>query len=74
MDVISDDNEVDLSHIKDAKQKAETEEIIEKYQQNKGRDLDIKMRIILNDEAPVCQRPRRLSPSEKQEVDTQIEA
>lgn len=58
--------------IDDRKMRDQVKNLIENYRPNKIREADVKMRIILTDEIPIAQRPRRLSPSEKKEVDAQI--
>lgn len=65
-------SELDLSYISNSDHRKRIEELKEKYTPNKIRELDMKMNIALTDDIPVYQRPRRLSPSEKNEVNTQI--
>lgn len=40
---------------------------------DKIQNSDIKVNIILTDNIPVYERPRRLSPSEKEEVNAQVD-
>ncbi|GFV62562.1 RVP domain-containing protein [Trichonephila clavipes] len=44
-----------------------------RLQARKTASTDVTMRIILKDEEPVCQPPRRLAFTERQEVNKQIE-
>lgn len=73
VDAIQQVGEVDLSHIKNAKDGEAVRECINSYKPCKVREVGISMNIIVKDEDPVHQRPRRLSPSEKAMVDEQIE-
>lgn len=47
--------------------------MIKAYQPLKTREAPIQLRIILKDDIPVAQRPRRLAISEQQEVEKQVE-
>ncbi|XP_048486445.1 uncharacterized protein LOC125490642 [Plutella xylostella] len=47
--------------------------LVEGYQPMKTKDAPIQLRIILKDDIPVAQRPRRLAISEQEEVERQIE-
>ncbi|XP_076642233.1 uncharacterized protein LOC143353023 [Halictus rubicundus] len=66
-------SELDLSHIRSIDHRKRIEELRQKYAPNKVQNLDIKMNIVLTDNIPVYQRPRRLSPPEKEEVNAQID-
>ncbi|XP_017888656.1 uncharacterized protein LOC108630103 [Ceratina calcarata] len=65
-------HEVDLSHIVVSEHKEAVKELIENYKPDKTCEVGITMNIILSDDIPVHQRPRRLSPGEKDEVNNQI--
>ncbi|GFY20587.1 RVP domain-containing protein [Trichonephila clavipes] len=65
--------ELDLRHVENRQIKKELEKLIQDYKPEKTASTDITMRIILKDEEPVCQHPRRLAFTERQEVNKQIE-
>ncbi|GFX77892.1 retrovirus-related Pol polyprotein from transposon gypsy [Trichonephila clavipes] len=65
--------ELDLRHVENRQIKKELEKLIQDYKPEKTASTDVTMRIILKDEEPVCQHPRRLSFTERQEVNKQIE-
>jgi len=72
VDVIQDDKDVDLTHIKDENLRKEVECLVKEYKPMKEKDVKVKMTIIVNDDIPVIQSPRRLSVTEKAEVDSQL--
>ncbi|GFT08873.1 retrovirus-related Pol polyprotein from transposon 412 [Trichonephila clavipes] len=65
--------ELDLRHVENRHIKKELENLIEDYKPEKTASTDVTMRIILKDEEPACQPPRRLAFTERQEVNKQIE-
>ncbi|GFW09181.1 retrovirus-related Pol polyprotein from transposon 17.6 [Trichonephila clavipes] len=65
--------ELDLRHVENRQIKKELEKLIQDYKPEKTTSTDVTMRIILKDEEPVCQHPRRLNFTERQEVNKQIE-
>ncbi|GFU85382.1 retrovirus-related Pol polyprotein from transposon 17.6 [Trichonephila clavipes] len=65
--------ELDLCHVENRQIKKELEKLIQDYKPEKTLSTDVTMRIILKDEEPVCQPPRRLAFTERQEVNKQIE-
>ncbi|GFU34774.1 retrovirus-related Pol polyprotein from transposon 17.6 [Trichonephila clavipes] len=65
--------ELDLCHVENRQIKKELEKLIQDYKPEKTASTDVTMRIILKDEEPVCQPPRRLAFTERQEVNKQIE-
>ncbi|GFW33958.1 retrovirus-related Pol polyprotein from transposon gypsy [Trichonephila clavipes] len=65
--------ELDLRHVENRQIKKELEKLIQDYKPEKTASTDVTMRIILKDEEPVCQHPRRLAFTETQEVNKQIE-
>ncbi|GFX45601.1 retrovirus-related Pol polyprotein from transposon 17.6 [Trichonephila clavipes] len=65
--------ELDLRHVENRQIKKELEKLIQDYKPEKTASTDVAMRIILKDEEPVCQHPRRLAFTERQEVNKQIE-
>ncbi|GFV19626.1 retrovirus-related Pol polyprotein from transposon 412 [Trichonephila clavipes] len=64
--------ELDLRHVENRQIKKELEKLIQDYKPEKTASTDVTMRIILKDEEPVCQHPRRLAFTERQ-VNKQIE-
>ncbi|GFX78490.1 retrovirus-related Pol polyprotein from transposon opus [Trichonephila clavipes] len=65
--------ELDVRHVENRQIKKELEKLIQDYKPEKTASTDVTMRIILKDEEPVCQHPRRLAFRERQEVNKQIE-
>ncbi|GFX78119.1 hypothetical protein TNCV_5134671 [Trichonephila clavipes] len=65
--------ELELRHVENRQIKKELEKLIQDYKPEKTASTDVTMRIILKDEEPVCQHPRRLAFTERQEVNKQIE-
>ncbi|GFX58971.1 retrovirus-related Pol polyprotein from transposon 412 [Trichonephila clavipes] len=61
------------SHVENRQIKKELEKLIQDDKPEKTASTDVTMRIILKDEEPVCQHPRRLAFTERQEVNKQIE-
>ncbi|XP_043496431.1 uncharacterized protein LOC122520413 [Polistes fuscatus] len=72
IDCVYDTNELDLSHIPSSEHKKLVVNLISNYNPVKVRDIGVKMSLMLKDEEPVYQRPRRLPPSERQEVENHI--
>ncbi|GFY03224.1 RVP domain-containing protein [Trichonephila clavipes] len=60
--------ELNLRHVENRQIKKELEKLIQDYKPEKTASTDVTMRIILKDEEPVCQHPRRLTFTERQEV------
>ncbi|GFX80929.1 retrovirus-related Pol polyprotein from transposon 17.6 [Trichonephila clavipes] len=65
--------ELDLRHVENRQIKKVLEKLIQDYKPEKTASTDVTMRIILKDEEPVCQHPRRLAFTERQEVNKQID-
>ncbi|GFV20795.1 retrovirus-related Pol polyprotein from transposon 17.6 [Trichonephila clavipes] len=63
----------DLTHVKNFDIRNDLSSLIKNYKPNKSKSTKLKMCIILKDDIPVCQRARRLSCSEKLQVDDQID-
>ncbi|GFX54655.1 retrovirus-related Pol polyprotein from transposon 17.6 [Trichonephila clavipes] len=61
--------ELDLRHVENRQIKKELEKLIQDYKPEKTASTDVTIRIILKDEEPVCQHPRRLAFTERQEKD-----
>ncbi|XP_072397163.1 uncharacterized protein [Diabrotica undecimpunctata] len=66
------ENEVKVAHIKDEKHREIVRLLMESYEPKKTKTTEIEMEIVLKSEEPIYERPRRLSVSEKEEVDSQI--
>ncbi|XP_015596320.1 uncharacterized protein LOC107268244 [Cephus cinctus] len=60
--------EVSTRHIADPKIREEVKEIVENYEPRKTKETEVKINIILNDEVPVFQNPRRLSADQRKIV------
>lgn len=67
-----ENDEIDVSHIPNLEYQDKIKKMITTYNPVRSRDIDFTMSIILKDEEPVYQRARRLSASERQQVNTQI--
>ncbi|GFU67110.1 retrovirus-related Pol polyprotein from transposon gypsy [Trichonephila clavipes] len=65
--------ELDLRHVENRQIKKELEKLIQDYKPEKTASTNVTMKIIIKDEEPVCQHPRRLAFTERQEVNKQIE-
>ncbi|GFX13178.1 transposon Tf2-6 polyprotein [Trichonephila clavipes] len=61
--------ELDLRHVENRQINKELEKLIQDYKPEKTASTDVAMRIILKDKEPVCQPPRRLAFTERQEKD-----
>ena len=70
---IHQDSEIDLTHVTDKKLRSELFSLINNYSPEKTKTVDVKMKINLTDEIPICCSPRRLPPVEKKIVESQIE-
>ncbi|XP_078051684.1 uncharacterized protein LOC144477819, partial [Augochlora pura] len=65
-------DDIDLSHVTDPNHRNVIEDFVTDYKPFKTKEVGVKMNLILQDEIPVYERPRRLSPGDKSEVDKQI--
>ncbi|XP_015123892.1 uncharacterized protein LOC107045980 [Diachasma alloeum] len=72
-EVTENDYEVSIQHVIDPQIKGELRELVENYTPTKTKDTGVKMRIILQDDVPVSQHPRRLSAEQKKRVNEIIE-
>lgn len=68
---VSDFNVTD--HIRDASVKAEVRQLMEGYQPTQIKEAPIELKIVLKDDKPVSQRPRRLSLAEQHTVEQQVD-
>lgn len=65
-------HEVDLSHITNIQYKQAIENLIRNYKPQKTLEVGVEMNLILQDDLPGYERPRRLYPQYKVEVNGQI--
>ncbi|GFY34893.1 retrovirus-related Pol polyprotein from transposon 17.6 [Trichonephila clavipes] len=63
----------DLPHVKNFDTRNDLSSLIKNYKCNKIKSTKLKMNIKLKNDIPVCQRARRLSRSEKLQVNDQID-
>ncbi|GFV61585.1 retrovirus-related Pol polyprotein from transposon 17.6 [Trichonephila clavipes] len=70
---VIENSSYDLSHVKNFNTRNHLSSLIKNYKPNKIKSTKLKMNIILKDDIPVCQRARRLSCSEKLQVNDQID-
>lgn len=54
------DDEIDVSHLRDNEHKERLLALIGNYKPKKTKLTDIKMKILLKTKKPICLRPRRL--------------
>lgn len=72
INVHDDVPEVKLTHSRDTTCRNEVADIIENYRPTKTKSIDLKMWIVLTDNLPVYQRPRRMSMTEKEILNNQL--
>ncbi|GFU64083.1 phosphatase and actin regulator 2 [Trichonephila clavipes] len=70
---VIENSSYDLSHVKNFNIRNDLSSLIKNYKPNKIKSTKLKMCIIMKDDIPVCQRARRLSCSEKLQVNDQID-
>ncbi|GFU83598.1 peptidase A2 domain-containing protein [Trichonephila clavipes] len=70
---VIENSSYDLTHVKMFNIRNDLSSLIKNYKPNKIKSTTLKMCIILKDDIPVCQRARRLSCSEKLQVNDQID-
>lgn len=73
IEVISNVDEVDLTHISNENHRKELQQTISNYKPLKTKDVGIKLRIVVRDDIPIYQQARRLAPQELKLVDSQIQ-
>lgn len=66
-------NTVDVSHLSKDKRAEKIQVMIDNYKPEQSCDVGIRMKLTLIDDEPINLRPRRLTPTEKNKVNTQIE-
>lgn len=72
INVQDDVPEVKLTHIRDTTCGNEVADIIENYRPTRAKSIDLKMWIVLTDNLPVYQRPPRMSMTEKEILNNQL--
>lgn len=72
INVQDDVPEVKLTHIRDTTCGNEVADIIENYRPTRAKSIDLKMWIVLTDNLPVYQRPPRISMTEKEILNNQL--
>ncbi|GFW49099.1 phosphatase and actin regulator 2 [Trichonephila clavipes] len=70
---VIENSSYDLSHVKNFNTRNDLSSLIQNYKPNKIKSTMLKMCIELKNDIPVCQRARRLSCSEKLQVNDQID-
>lgn len=73
IDLISEEDVIDVQHIKDKTIKREVIDMVENYKPNKTEDAGIEMKVLLHNEEPIYDSPRRLPLAERKEVEKQVE-
>jgi len=72
VDVVENTDPHDFSYIRERDIRQKVEAIAQNYNPKKTLEVNVKMTLILKDDIPVYQRPRRLSQPEKEEVERQL--
>jgi len=67
-----EDTEIDVAHLERPIAKT-VRDLINNYKPEKKKDSPIQMKTLLNDEYPVYERPRRISPADKTIIDNQVD-
>ncbi|XP_011860175.1 PREDICTED: uncharacterized protein LOC105557527 [Vollenhovia emeryi] len=67
------DEQIDVGHVEDVKMRERLENLIVSYVPKETKTTDIKMRLVLKDETPICQKPRRLPVPERDVVSKQVD-
>ncbi|GFT15917.1 retrovirus-related Pol polyprotein from transposon 17.6 [Trichonephila clavipes] len=70
---VIENSSYDLTHVKNFNTRNDSSSLIKDYKCNKIKSTKLKMNIKLKNDIPVCQRARRLSCSEKLQVNNQID-
>ncbi|GFY07676.1 retrovirus-related Pol polyprotein from transposon 17.6 [Trichonephila clavipes] len=70
---VIENSSYDLPHVKNFNTRNDSSSLIKDYKCNKIKSTKLKMNIKLKNDIPVCQRARRLSCSEKLQVNNQID-
>lgn len=73
-DVVYFSSSVDcLAHVSNPAVKEEVTRLVTSYVPQKNKEAPIELKIVLKDDLPVSQRPRRISFKEQEDVDRQIQ-
>lgn len=70
---VAPESEVDFNHIVDKFIKSEVIELVTSYKPNKIKSTEVTMSIVVKEERPIYNRPRRLPLPEREIVEKQIE-
>ncbi|XP_043498670.1 uncharacterized protein LOC122521973 [Polistes fuscatus] len=73
IDLIEKSLEIEVDHVNDVKCQQEIKNLVADYNPRKTKDIGVKMSIVVKDNEPVYQRARRLSQSQKDIVNQQIQ-
>jgi len=63
-------NSTDVTHIPNTEHRDAIKGLVDEYKPQKSRETKLKMRLLLTDDEPVYQRARRLTPIEREQVNT----
>ncbi|XP_023289213.1 uncharacterized protein LOC111674140 [Orussus abietinus] len=72
IDDVREVDRVDVSHVANREYRQRLLELVDSYKPMKARETEVKMTLVLKDDEPVFQRPRRLSASQRENVNKQI--
>lgn len=72
MRIEKENDEIDLGNIENKESRKAVKDLIKNYQPIGTKSTEIKMKIVMKDDEPVYQHPRRLSAVEKEEVEKQM--
>ncbi|XP_049882210.1 uncharacterized protein LOC126378090 [Pectinophora gossypiella] len=73
IDSFAGSTEVDVAHVQDISIRNEVMQCVQEYQPTQEEEAPIQLKIILKDDIPIRQRPRRLSLMEQQVVEEQVD-
>ena len=65
-------DEIELNHLNKLEYKEEIKKLTKNYTPRKTKSMELKMNIILTDDIPVNERPRRFPLSEQKIIDEQV--
>lgn len=66
-------DEIDLNHIENQQQRKEIKKVFDNYAPDKCKSTNIEMKIVVKNESPIYQSPRRLAAPEKLIVEKQLQ-
>lgn len=73
IDCIRECDEVDVSNIEQAEHRNTVRTLIKNYKPEKLQHSPVTMKLVVKDDEPIYQRPRRLSPRDREEVNRHID-